>query len=121
MKMGWLLLIVSMVYWDAVAAEEFLCPPQLSTEMLIDIVNRARDSRADLPPPLSGRTSVIRKGRSCTHFYQEVQLPSSTRTWNTFYIDAFGMIMGYSREENGTITHLSDEQDRLLDKGTVGP
>lgn len=121
MKTNWWLVLFSITHWCTVGAEEFRCPPELSVDQLKEIVNRARSVRNDLPPFIAGRVSVSRRDGRCTHYYREIQLPSSTLTWNVFSIDALGEIMRYRREENGKMTFSSDEHDQLLDKGSVRP
>lgn len=113
-------LLVVIHSWNVALAGEFRCPAEFSQDQLTDIIRKARTTRTDLPPLITGRVAVSKIEGGCSYLYLEMMLPASTGTWNYFEIDALGSVMEWGREEKGTTKYHPDNHEQFIDKGEVG-
>lgn len=92
-------LLVCPIHWMGSTARAqnlpaFQCPaaPPLDEAQLAAIIEQARASRQDLPPPFDDFRVRVTKDR-CLYIYFEDALPETRGSYVAFVIDVFGEII----------------------------
>jgi hypothetical protein len=78
---------------------ELQCPERvLTSDELAAIVQKARATRRDLPPPIPNATTQVTRLR-CLYVYTERAAPPAGRRYQAFTIDPYGDVMDVFRSK----------------------